>query len=427
MKTVIINNFTIVLNNNKNAKITRIDSYINNGCMFETKNNCGISHLLEHVILDGWKKCGNSCMQYWKSKGVDINASTGQSYINYYISGLNKYHMEMLEYIISISLNPIIESSRVKKEKIAVMNELLINSSERNIDLYNTLNKNLFNNEGLQYQDDIDLQISNLKKISVSDLKNWAKKYYASGNIIFLVSGDFNTKTTISFLKTKLNSFKNFSRIEPPLNIFKPGIRVVYKKNTQIKNTTIFFTFHSPMSQKDKHIHLFHLLKKMINSDTTSLLMKKLREEEKLIYNIQLEHYIHSFGNYFVIEISTKNENIPKVIFYTIDVLKKITNGKFSNKYLNYTKDAFTVQYYNKCQNYDFFSSFIGEQYIHQIHNNENPTILSYKMVLELIQNVNRAIFINFVKKIFTFGNINIVYQGKRRIPNLPILVQQRI
>ena len=46
--------------------------------------------------------------------------------------------------------------------------------------------------------------------------------------------------------------------------------------------------------------------------------------------------------------------------------------------------------------NYDFFSSFIGEQYIHQIHNNENPTILSYKMVLELIQNVNRSIFINF-------------------------------
>ena len=74
-----------------------------------------------------------------------------------------------------------------------------------------------------------------------------------------------------------------------------------------------------------------------------------------------------------------------------------------------------------------FVSAFIGEQYIHQIHNNENPTILSYKMVLELIQNVNRSIFINFVKKIFTFGNINIVYQGKRRIPNLPILVQQRI
>ena len=44
------------------------------------------------------------------------------------------------------------------------MNELLINSSERNIDLYDTLNKNLFNNEGLQYQDDIDLQINNLKK-----------------------------------------------------------------------------------------------------------------------------------------------------------------------------------------------------------------------------------------------------------------------
>ena len=54
----------------------------------------------------------------------------------------------------------------------------------------------------------------------------------------------------------------------------------------------------------------------MINSDITSLLMKKLREEEKLIYNIQLEHYIHSFGNYFVIEISTKNENVKSYFLY---------------------------------------------------------------------------------------------------------------
>ena len=162
---ITINNFKIILNYDKNAKITQIDSYINTGFIYENKNNAGISHLLEHIIIDGWKKCNPSCYGYWKKKGASLNASTGQTYVNYYINGLTKYIYEMLEYIISISLNPILTETRLKKEKTAVHNELLIHKTHPSMKLYDSLNKHLFNIEGLQYQDDVDLQISNLKKL----------------------------------------------------------------------------------------------------------------------------------------------------------------------------------------------------------------------------------------------------------------------
>jgi predicted Zn-dependent peptidase len=427
MKKIIINNFTIILNNNKNAKISRIDSFINNGYIFETKENSGISHLLEHIIIDGWKKCGNSCTNYWKKKGVEINASTGQSYVNYYISGLNKYFFEMLEYVISISLNPVITSNRMIKEKEAVYNELLINSTEKNIKLYDCLNKTLFNNEGLQYQDDINHQMKILKKFKLVELKKWAKKYYASGNMIFMISGNFNNNKTISFLKKNLNSFNNFSHVEHKLDIFKPGLIVKHIKNKEKKNTTVFFTFHSPISQKDDDLYLFHLFKKTINSDITSLLMKRLREEKKLIYNIQIENFTHGYGNYFIIEISTTNNNISKVIFNTIEVLKNISNGGFSNKYLSFIKEAFMVEYYNTCQNNNFLSLHIGEQYIHQIHNNHTPVIMSYKDILNKIKNVSRPYFINFIKKLLTFGNLKILYFGNKEIKNLRLEVQHTI
>ena len=99
-KVETINNFKIIFNHDKNAKICKIDSYINNGMIYENKNNCGISHLVEHIVIDGWSKCGSSCNEYWKKKGVELNAETSQTYINYYISGLSKYLYEMLEYIL---------------------------------------------------------------------------------------------------------------------------------------------------------------------------------------------------------------------------------------------------------------------------------------------------------------------------------------
>ena len=112
-----------------------------------------ISHLLEHVVTEGWDKCGKeSCQSYWKKKGVITNASTGQTTVQYYMHGLEQYSMKMIDYIVSISIDPIITANRIQKEKIAVKNELMIHDSHSLINLFTTMNHMLFRLEGLQYQ-----------------------------------------------------------------------------------------------------------------------------------------------------------------------------------------------------------------------------------------------------------------------------------
>ena len=56
------------------------------------------------------------CTDYWKKKGVLTNASTGQTTVQYYIHGLAKDHMEMIDYITSITLKPKISKFLIKKE-----------------------------------------------------------------------------------------------------------------------------------------------------------------------------------------------------------------------------------------------------------------------------------------------------------------------
>ena len=75
-----INDFKIILNHDVNAKTTMVESYISSGFINENNENAGISHLLEHVVTEGWEKCGkNGCQAYWKKRGVLTNASTGQT------------------------------------------------------------------------------------------------------------------------------------------------------------------------------------------------------------------------------------------------------------------------------------------------------------------------------------------------------------
>ena len=86
--------------------------------------------------------------------------------------GLQNYSKEMVDYISSISVAPIITKSRMEKEKKAVQNELMIHAAHPQMQLYNVMNKMLFRLEGLIRQDDMKLQLKNLEKKNEIVLNN---------------------------------------------------------------------------------------------------------------------------------------------------------------------------------------------------------------------------------------------------------------
>jgi len=413
--------FIILFNYIKDAKTILIESYINNGTVDEKYSNLGISHLLEHVCVDGWKGCKNkSCSKHFKPQGAMINASTGQTYINYWIKGLPEFTNEMLDYILSISTNPDVDVQRLKKEKKAVENELRIHQQNPQIGLYNILNKMLFLPEGLQEQDNLDAQIALLPKLTPNILRTWAKDYYGSGNTVISITGSFNKNKLLKKIKNKLKKEPQ-PRIRPYYkNIFKAGIDVQYFQNKNIDNSTIFFAFWSPLFFKDREVYLIELFKEFINTGTTSLLFDRLREQKGLIYNINLDSYTMPYGTYLLIEISCKNQNIKQVVEETIKLLKKLASNKFNKKDFEAIKRSFKIGYHQEAKNNDYYSSHYAEQYINQLFNiNDNTKVVGPADMLKTITSVRKQEFAAFISKLIIFSNLKIAYQGKKEHPSL--------
>lgn len=424
-----INDFKIILNQDSKAKTTMVESYISSGFINENIENAGISHLLEHVVTEGWKKCGeNGCQAYWKKKGVLTNASTGQTTVQYYMHGLKEYAYEMLEYIVSISIDPEITQSRMNKEIKAVQNELMIHAAHPQMGLYNLLNKMLFRLEGLIVQDDMPLQLENLKHYTVDQLKSWCKRFYGSGNIIFVMSGNFSKSKVINLLQKKLKKARPVKMIPQYNDIFKPGNQVSFLKNDNIENTNIAFAFHAPIYQTDMGVFYIEFFKEFIGSGITSLLMEELREKKQWIYNVNLDNYTSPYGTFLIIEIATKNKHIKNVISNTLKILKQLANGEIETKYLEYVKKAYMVEHYETCLNNSYLSGFYGEQYINQLYNTEQkPVILSFDKVADSILNITKAEFIKFIKKLLIFPNMKLAYQGRQKVEGLEKLVLNKI
>lgn len=421
-------NFLFLINHRKGAKSTLVESYINNGAVDELKENLGISHLLEHVCTDGWKKCGaKGCNEWWKEKGAIMNASTGQTYVNYYIKALPQYLDDQIDYILNLSVYPDITHKRCEKEKSAVKNELLIHKQNPSLPIYNILNKMLFSVEGLVLQDDIDQQISNLKKINHKDLKKWADKYYGSGQTIFSITGDFKNKTfknnTIAKIKKQASKIlKKASGIKYKRyysNVFLPGINVRYISNDGIDNSTIYFSFHSPIFQRDIEFWYISLFKEFVNNSMQSVLMRELREKRQLIYTIHVENYTTTYGSFIIIETSCENDDILKTVKVTIDVLQRLATGSFDKDLLESCKNVWQVKFQNRCRNNDWLSTFYSEQYVNQFNDLNNATIHSPDEVVNIIKNLKQSDFVQFIRKYIVFGNMKLAYQGKKEEKNL--------
>ena len=82
-----VNGYTIILVPN-DTNTVHINACIKTGYMDETIHECGIHHLVEHILVEAWKPCGKqTCNSYLDKKGITMNGSTGLSYVKFYVNG----------------------------------------------------------------------------------------------------------------------------------------------------------------------------------------------------------------------------------------------------------------------------------------------------------------------------------------------------
>ena len=413
-----IQQYCILLNQIKDSKTCKVEAFIGDGFMNETKTTSGIAHLAEHILTEAWKKCyKKGCSLFWKDYGVITSAETNDNSVRYYIEGLAEYTPKLIDYITSITTDPQITSKRIKKEKQAVINELLGHNEELTR-LLDCINKMLYTNEGLRLSEDRSLQLKNLKHFDFKTVKEWVQMNYCKNNTIFIISGDFNRKKVIKQLNDILKK-SALQRICHTKNydIFKRGIDIQFVPEKEKDNTTIVFVFPQIIDSPNKTLFYIDFFSFFIDNGVESLLMQELREKKDLIYNTSVDSVIFARGSVLSIEISTKNTQILKVIREAVKVLKKIARGGFSIETMNDIKRKFMVDYYQQCLNNDFYTDFYGSQLLNQLEAvDQKSKIYTYEEVANLITNLTKAQFVEFVKRTLDFSNIKLVYQGKRKI-----------
>lgn len=432
-----VNGYTILFIKSK-SKTAYVSSIIANGYCNETESDLGINHLLEHVLLESWKKCKQkSCELYWMSKPVFFNGFTTMTQMKYFIDGTSHELPEMLEYIIDVTTHPRILQKSLTAEKKIVVNEMnvRINSSDYG---FNQVSLDaLYTLPGLQQSNNYLLQKKNVENISLQDLVDYLRKNYTPSNTYFFVSGDFNPAHVLSVFKKKLTT--STSPIGSDLNIpsknpfsYQPKLFFVKNKTDEANasggvNFNIFFPLDIHMNNE----LLQHLI--ITRNVVEKELYNILRIYHKLVYSISVQCATYYYGTLVEITGSCTDSNLVKILEYIIAYLREKKTKYVDQKILNNQKKLLLLYRYNHIKNPMEIAEFYESQYLlnqmqerYRSRSRDNSkeeqqkTNMASKIYSETDFDKNlETIHAKDIQKIINmidFGSIIIGYMGKKNL-----------
>ena len=387
-----------------------VGSLINFSEIHEDKELCGISHLMEHVLLNSWDKYKPYEIQkVLLEKGVDNNASTFDEYVSYYTYGNVRHGSFLIDYIGDIMTKAKIVDKVVNTEKKAIRQELLgyLQSDENEVDkkIWDTF----VPNSSIALNKDMKFLIKNLKNLTPSVVRNFYKNAYIPSNITFIILGNKSKRLhLVNQLKRKLiktksnNSVCNIYRL-PKLNLIHNPKFVDITRSDMVKSS-VWMVFAKPTDFSLRKALILDMIGHILTSSLGSTLYRILRIKEKLVYEIRSLLFHGPLFEYITFKFTCDTKKVNKVILIIKKVIQDIS---FTEKHFNGLKEMYLRDIKEDCS-----ISSKGE--------NVSSQWIKYgklESLVKIINTINMKDILKEIKNVLIFKQVFIVHQSPNKFP----------
>ena len=390
--------------------------FVKVGSRYETENNNGIAHFLEHMMFKGTRHYPNNVIsEKLDSVGASYNAETSHELTSYYIYGYKTDLDLFIKIIIDIYANPLFREEDIMTERGVVYEELNMYKDDPADALDTIMHDTLFNNSSLK------LPILGNKKILASinrkDLLSFRKKFYVPERTVFVISGDFDRKKILPLLESKLSRLTNGTHdviipIQDPVIQTKPEFHITQKQDISQTMIVIAFRSHSLFSI---HSDIYDIIADILASGSSSRLFNLLRNKLGAIYFSSAWNVTYTYEGAFTIHVGVDNKRVDEVIKKILEEIQKLVKKGITKEELEKAKKIRITSFALGLQTPQDLMSYYGNQEIlyrvgavpHHIQSKTNVKnrITDYENVnIDTVNKVMRDLFREEKLNVFIFG-----------------------
>lgn len=306
------------------------------GSRYETHQNNGISHFLEHMAFKGTKRRPSALdiSTLIDGMGGEFNAFTGKETTGYYIKSQKTHVGTSLDVLSDMLQNSLLDPAEIEKEKGVIIEEINLyeDMPMRKIgDIYENL---LYGDTPLGW--DIAGEKDVIRAITREDFVSYMASLYSADNMTVIVAGGVETKEAFAQIEQYFGGMQQFSTKKADSikeNQAKPELLVREKKTEQIHIALGVRTIDLDSPKR----YPLSLLAAILGGGMSSRLFHEVREKRGLAYYVRSSSDEYKDAGTFV---STAGVD-PKRVLDAVEVMmaeyRKVAEGA-----MQIGKDEFT-------------------------------------------------------------------------------------
>lgn len=316
--------------------------YIKAGSRYESKEQIGAAHFLEHLTLRGTKNYPTklAIARILDKMGGKTKAGTGKEVALYQfkIPQGKENLLSILEVLREVLFHPLIRPQDVEIERKVILQEMDRRKDAPTKFIYDLLDNITWPSSPLGRP--VIGTPESVKKLKRKDLLDFQQTRYQPQNMVLGLAGNFQRIDIDSIIRDYFLQYENhFGKTEVENSAIEeeqisPRMRIVKQSTQQTHLAFLFraFSYNHPDEFKAK------LLATILGGGFSSRLFQKLREEKGLAYKVNA--FFEGFCNTGAIGIYTgvDNQKLKEAITVILAEVKKLKDSLIDKSELSQAK-----------------------------------------------------------------------------------------
>lgn len=299
------------------------------GSRYESKNQSGISHFLEHMAFKGTAtRTALEIAHSIENVGGIMNAYTSKENTVYYIKVLKNDLKLAIDILSDIIQNSNFAQEEVEKERGVILQELASGEDTPDDIAFDYYYSTLFKNQSLGRP-----IIGNKKTISSfkkEDFEEYIQTKYNASNMVLAVAGNANHEEVCNLASKFFNKLGGSKNIVHEKGNYTGGEFI--RKNKKLSQVQ-YLLGHKAFDMYDDKVYALRIGNNILGGGMSSRLFQEVREKRGLVYTISSFDGVYTdvgtFGIYAGTDPKHKDE-LSKVIQ---EELHKITQSITDEEY----------------------------------------------------------------------------------------------
>lgn len=277
------NGLVVIVEENAGLRSVTAGIMVGAGSAYETPDNNGISHFIEHTQFKGTsRRSAEDIVREFDEAGSVYNAFTGKEYTCYYFKSIDENMERCFDVLSDLFLHSAYDGAQLDRERKVILEEINMSKDEPDGVCYDLLYRHIFDGSlGMEILGTKD----NVSRFSKDDIVAYKSKHYIPANTVVAFVGNIKAERAYELVEKYMPELVNAPKMPVPVyqkQTFRSGYTEYIHDYEQSEISVAYPAFGAD----DERAVILSALDCILGNGMSSRMFQRIREQMGLCYSV---------------------------------------------------------------------------------------------------------------------------------------------